>query len=92
LCLKAIPPSQLILQVQNALESFAHAHTPSHREARARAGVPKRWTKPHTGELKCNWDAALNIMQKKIRVGVVVRDDEGGVVSCGCLGKSLSWY
>jgi ribonuclease HI len=42
--------------------------------------MPK-WIKPIHGEMKCNWDAAVNSKKRCMGVGVVIRDDRGRVVA-----------
>jgi len=74
-------PSHVIQQAQDAMESYAHAHSSSHHAARTSEDECQKWTKPPTGELKCNWDAALIPGQKIVGVGVMVRDDQGRMVA-----------
>lgn len=77
------PPSQILLQARNAMEAYALVQTPSNQIDRITAGCwgQAKWTKPAHEELKCNWDAALNSLQKHTGVWVVVWDGNGSVVA-----------
>jgi hypothetical protein len=48
-----------------------------------------QWMKPLEGFVKINWDASVNKSQKKMGVGVVVRDSDGAVVAMYCLTKGF---
>jgi len=51
-------PSQVLIQTN--IEDYVLAYTTVNQDARGIAGSQPKWTKPLHGELKCNWDAALN--------------------------------
>ncbi|KAF5471762.1 hypothetical protein F2P56_008532, partial [Juglans regia] len=36
-----------------------------------------RWEKPRKGFVKANWDAAVERKQRKVGIGVVIRDEDG---------------
>ncbi len=37
-----------------------------------------RWSPPPSGFLKINWDAAIDPVLQKTRIGIVIRDEAGG--------------
>jgi hypothetical protein len=39
-----------------------------------------KWSRPHEGWVKLNWDAAVDIKKKIMGVGLVLRDHFGGVL------------
>jgi hypothetical protein len=41
----------------------------------------QRWTKPPTRIIKLNWDVALDRKNNKMRVGAIVRDSSGEVLT-----------
>lgn len=73
-------PSQVLRQARKDIEEFAAASSIVHPVVRSSAGSQAKWSKPLQGELKCNWDAAINTQQKRSGVGVVVRDEDGSTV------------
>jgi hypothetical protein len=75
------PPAQVLKQAREALDSFAITHTPSTQEDLVPIRGMAKWIKPIHGEVKCNWDAAINSKKKCMGVGVVARDDRGRVVA-----------
>ncbi|GLT77762.1 hypothetical protein SLA2020_493220 [Shorea laevis] len=51
------------------------------------APEPPVWKKPALGQIKSNWDAALDLTNKRMGVGVIVRDfrrGSGGCTLCYC--------
>lgn len=38
------------------------------------------WCKPKAGFLKINWDAAIDVVGKRMGIGFIVRDHAGGVM------------
>ncbi|KAF5470770.1 hypothetical protein F2P56_011261 [Juglans regia] len=69
----------------NALYQLAKTELVLYREAlaediraklTANAGFP-RWSKPEEGLFKVNWDAAVNQKDRKIGIGVLIRDHHG---------------
>ncbi|XP_062176146.1 uncharacterized protein LOC133881223 [Alnus glutinosa] len=71
------PPVQVLKQAREAMDSFAITHTPSTQAVQVPVRCMLKWIKPIQGEVKCNWDAAINSKNRCMGVGVVVRDDKG---------------
>ncbi|XP_040996227.1 uncharacterized protein LOC121242438 [Juglans microcarpa x Juglans regia] len=44
----------------------------------------QRWKTPSEGYVKANWDATLNLKQRKMGIGVVIRDEWGEVLTACC--------
>ncbi|XP_042958077.1 uncharacterized protein LOC122293606 [Carya illinoinensis] len=44
-----------------------------------------RWKKPDALVCKFNWDAAIDATNKRVGIGVIVRDSEGEILACMCL-------
>jgi hypothetical protein len=47
-----------------------------------------RWIPPPHGTTKINWYVVLDLVNKRMGIGVVIRDDKGGVVDANRLGNS----
>ncbi|KAF5441798.1 hypothetical protein F2P56_036997 [Juglans regia] len=43
-----------------------------------------KWVKPEERTVKANWDAAMNVRNRKVGIGVAVRDSTGEVLACLC--------
>ncbi|KAF5470790.1 hypothetical protein F2P56_011279 [Juglans regia] len=73
-------PTALHQQAKTDLAVYQEAITEDRAvKFNARAGVPK-WKKPEVGSLKVNWDAAVNLEEGRIGIGVLIRDHDGLVM------------
>jgi hypothetical protein len=48
-----------------------------------------RWSPPPSGFLKINWDAAIDPVLQKTRIGIVIRDEVGGFYAAQGKGFSI---
>jgi hypothetical protein len=46
-----------------------------------------KWEKPPCGWLKLNWDASIEKNGRKMKVGIVIRDQEGALLVANCITK-----
>jgi ribonuclease HI len=74
-------PAQVLKQACEAWDSFATNLTQRTQAGQEPVRSMPKWIKPTQGEMKCNWDAAINSKKRGMGVGVVIRDDRGRVVA-----------
>lgn len=43
-------------------------------------GIIQRWRAPEASFIKTNWDAALDEENKKMGIGIIIRDREGEIL------------
>ncbi|KAG2675064.1 hypothetical protein I3760_13G167000 [Carya illinoinensis] len=82
---KFIPPRQLINLARVQLREFQRAksvtvHTNSNRRLMKQEG----WKKPTAGNVKVNWDAALDQKRGIAGLEIVIRDEMGEVLTACC--------
>ncbi|XP_041003875.1 uncharacterized protein LOC121249222 [Juglans microcarpa x Juglans regia] len=79
-------PTELFLQAQENLVEYKEEQVVrcNDRNARQLNRREARWKRPSEGFVKVNWDAALDSEKKRMRLGVVVRDEEGEVLLSLC--------
>jgi hypothetical protein len=76
-------PASMISHARDIMSTFTEIHFRS-----LESGLPhsqSRWERPLLGWKKINWDAALEISNKRIGIGLVVRDDVGVVVAASTM-------
>ncbi|XP_040990906.1 uncharacterized protein LOC121238127 [Juglans microcarpa x Juglans regia] len=84
------PSSEVeINEAKDSLLEFQQAQETSEREQGSsvveRRGL--KWKKPANNLMKANWDAALNVKEGNMGIGVVIRDDLGEVLVSLCSSK-----
>jgi len=72
-------PLILLRQVLESVDIFLVANQQKALENVAQETVCSQWTPLPPGWLKANWDAALDIGNNRMGVGIMVRDDAGSV-------------
>ncbi|XP_035541705.1 uncharacterized protein LOC118344698 [Juglans regia] len=75
-------PRSLLLAAKQNMDDFRAANVnlkPNHVDTSL-----VRWEKPDTMVCKVNWDAALDVKNKKVGIGVIIRDSEGEILACLC--------
>jgi hypothetical protein len=78
-------PKEILQMAKDQLEVFNMVNQPISKEGPGtRRTTISLWTKPPPGVLKTNWDAAVDGKRRKIGVGVIVRNHEGGVIAMMC--------
>lgn len=70
-------------EFQNAESVLKNPLTSTRRVDRA-----IKWLKPDENVYKANWDAALDVMSKKMGCGIIVRDWQGEVIAALCLNEN----
>jgi ribonuclease HI len=72
-------PSILVKGAKEVLEEFrkSFGEVPNQEIEGPRA--TSRWSKPDAGFIKLNWDAALDVRQNRMGVGIIARDELGKV-------------
>ncbi|XP_041007947.1 uncharacterized protein LOC121252406 [Juglans microcarpa x Juglans regia] len=83
---KFYSPKQVIQMANEGLEDYKSAQMSStgSREAVVSHGLQKKWKKPGLDVVQANWDATLDMENKKMRVGIVFQDEEGEVLASVC--------
>ncbi|KAF5481089.1 hypothetical protein F2P56_001774 [Juglans regia] len=51
--------------------------------------VVHSWSPPSVNWFKANWDAALDVKQRKVGLGVVIKNDRGEVMAACCESKNF---
>ena len=51
--------------------------------------IPEAWTKPPADFLKVNWDASVGGRQKRMGMGIAVRDQDGALRAALCATKNF---
>ncbi|XP_035546588.1 uncharacterized protein LOC118348634 [Juglans regia] len=73
-------PSQVISIAQNDLKEYKQAlqmNKVALRNNEEGGSRTLRWEKPRTGSVKANWDAAVDKKQRRVGLGVLIRDEDG---------------
>ncbi|KAF5479796.1 hypothetical protein F2P56_000588 [Juglans regia] len=52
------------------------------------ARIAMRWERPENGWVKVNWDAALNLKERRMGAGIIVRDEKGEALVAMCDQKT----
>jgi hypothetical protein len=75
-------PTQLVKNALEASIEFLQANSiPESCTTQSVSQIRLRWILPLEGMVKTNWDAAVDIPNKKVGVGVVVRDEGGNFLA-----------
>lgn len=86
-------PNEVYNSALSSLEEFRTCVNPEvisrEEERQAQVILPEVWKPPQAGLVKCNWDASLNIKERRIGLGIIVRDDEGAALGARCIAKNL---
>lgn len=78
-------PSQVIGAVREQIREFQLAQTVVEKNCHSRTTMRQvRWKKPNMGQVKVNWDAAINKKQRKVEIGVAIRDEMGEALTACC--------
>jgi hypothetical protein len=75
------PPSKVVVLARKSVEDFLLAISHSLEADSFRQPEIAVWKKPPAGTTKINWDAAFNLSNKRMGIGVVARDSLGRVVA-----------
>jgi ribonuclease HI len=70
-------PASIISHARDIMSTFTEVHLRS-----PESGLPHsqaRWERPPLGWKKINWDAALEISNRRVGIGLVVRNDAGDI-------------
>ncbi|XP_059434317.1 uncharacterized protein LOC132167380 [Corylus avellana] len=79
-------PAVILRQAKDQLEAFDKAEV-SRSLGRALAQqtpISVKWTKPPVGFLKINWDASVDVSQKRMGMGIAIRDHGGELLAAYC--------
>ncbi|XP_042939343.1 uncharacterized protein LOC122274364 [Carya illinoinensis] len=74
-------PNILLRQASQSLEEFKIAQASKKVKTQVASIHPSRWTPPPSNWVKINWDAAVNVDQGRIGIGLVARDHEGSILA-----------
>ncbi|XP_042944640.1 uncharacterized protein LOC122278525 [Carya illinoinensis] len=75
------------LEEDGNIEDFKTVNNPSKPDRVDRRLI--RWKKPDAMICKVNWDAALDVKNKQVAIGIIVRDSEGEILACLCSKLSI---
>ncbi|KAF5475754.1 hypothetical protein F2P56_007529 [Juglans regia] len=83
---KFYSPKQVILMARECLEDYKIAHMSiiGCRGGGGSHGAQKKWKNPGTNMIKANRDAAMDLENKRMRMRIVFRDEEGEVLVSVC--------
>lgn len=74
-------PSQVIRIAKEGIDEFLLAQVKSIDRVGNNAELRNQvWKKPRESYVKANWDASLNQKERKMGLGVIIRDEEGEVL------------
>jgi ribonuclease HI len=77
-----INPNDIIRQTEELAEEFKKVNMPeSTNGAVENIDRKKKWEAPPHGWYKVNWDVAIDKLQQRVGVGVVIREENGQVVA-----------
>lgn len=80
-----LTPTSMVRIAKDQMEAFeSAAQRTDEQSPRRRDMSTEKWKKPPLGNVKLNWDAAVDSQNGKIGMGIIVRDHEGGVVARAC--------
>jgi hypothetical protein len=76
-------PNQLMREVVISIEDFKRANVPTEKENDFQAipVPPVQWKALSLGLYKINWDAAIDMKNRRMGVGIIARDYQGLVVA-----------
>ncbi|XP_062165085.1 uncharacterized protein LOC133871676 [Alnus glutinosa] len=74
-------PTQVMAAVHMSLVGFSQAIKKAAKPSNIETVPVPQWSKPPHGYWKINWDAAISKEKGKMRVDVVIRDEDGRVVA-----------
>ncbi|XP_042973040.1 uncharacterized protein LOC122304840 [Carya illinoinensis] len=80
-------PKVLIHAAKQNLEEFRTVNNPSKPDQVDRRLI--RWKEPDAMVCKVNWDAALDVKNKQVGIGIIVRDSEGEILAYLCSKLSI---
>ncbi|XP_059442086.1 uncharacterized protein LOC132174450 [Corylus avellana] len=81
-------PTDIVLAVGKAVDEVKQVNMTSSPKHLIRVEVQHQWKKPPEGWFKVNCDAALDLRNGRIGLGVLVRDHEGQVKAARSVTKS----
>jgi hypothetical protein len=71
-------PSQLLHEAKNSLEEFQQIHNEvGNGPHNARELTEVKWKPPVGCMIKLNWDARLNMKERRVGIGLIARDSRG---------------
>ncbi|XP_042958180.1 uncharacterized protein LOC122293763 [Carya illinoinensis] len=76
-------PKALTSAAQQNFAEFREANTDPMSTQSNR--IMARWKKPDALASKSNWDAAIDVTNKRVGIGIIIRDSEGEIFACLCL-------
>lgn len=80
-----VHPKRLIQEAEELLSQFRRANENNLSQvAETTRTLQVRWTNPPPNSYKANWDAAKNLKEKRIGIGVIIRDNMGPVFAAQC--------
>ncbi|KAF5464210.1 hypothetical protein F2P56_014303 [Juglans regia] len=85
-------PNKVINIALSSLVEFREAHR-LNEEAKEQKGDSRKeakWTKLEEGFTKLNFDAALDVINQKLGIGLIVRNSEGVILFSLCSSKPFS--
>ena len=83
-------PKCLISQAIEDMEEYREAQRvgEANRQSVTAGGREVKWKRPGENIVKINWDAAYDQKSLKMGAGVVIRDEEGEVLTCLCMPRT----
>ncbi|GLT53434.1 hypothetical protein SLA2020_267040 [Shorea laevis] len=75
------PPHTVVGQALEHLEAFQQATSRQRPQVVTDSPTIHRWQAPPKGFVKINWDAAVDLVNHRMGIGVIARDPTGEVVA-----------
>jgi hypothetical protein len=83
-------PTQLLREAQNSLEEFQRIQSGSRDGLQTlRDNVEVKWEPPPENVLKLNWDAGINKSERRVGIGLIVRDSTGFCLAARSLSLNI---
>lgn len=71
-------PKLIVQEAEELLRQYKRANDNSPTEvAKLNMVIPICWSNPPPNRYKVNWDAAIDLKEKRIGIGVIIRDHRG---------------
>lgn len=85
-------PAVLICQAKDQLDAFerAEAGRSLGRDIARKNLISVTWNKPPVGFLKINWDASVDVSQKRMGMGIAIWDHDGVLLAAFCATRDFT--
>ncbi|XP_042958184.1 uncharacterized protein LOC122293773 [Carya illinoinensis] len=84
-------PKTLVKTAIESLLDYKTTQSPTKLVAKGQSSSERRgmrWEKPEDGWVKVNWDASLNLKERRMGAGIIIRDEQGEALVAVCDQKA----